>query len=156
MSSILIKNGTLVDTSEVKADVYIEGGRIARVGNCSDIEADTVIDASGKFVMPGLVDMHCHLREPGFEHKETIDTGARSAVMGGFTSIACMPNTDPVIDNTALVRYVTMRGAESGYARVYPIACITKGMKGEELTEMAALKRAGAVAMTVVLYRTAE
>ncbi len=148
MSSILIKNGTLVDTSEVKADVYIEGGRIARVGNCSDIEADTVIDASGKFVMPGLVDMHCHLREPGFEHKETIDTGARSAVMGGFTSIACMPNTDPVIDNTALVRYVTMRGAESGYARVYPIACITKGMKGEELTEMAALKRAGAVAFS--------
>lgn len=148
MSSLLIKNGTIVDASEFKADVYIENGRIARVGDCAGVNADKVIDADGKYVMPGLVDMHCHLRDPGFEHKETIDTGALSAVMGGFTSIACMPNTNPVIDNTALVRYVIMRGEESGYARVYPIACITKGMKGGEITEMAALKKAGAVAFS--------
>lgn len=148
MGSILIKNGTVTDTSESIADVYIENGRIARVGDCSDVRADTVIDASGKYVMPGLVDMHCHLREPGFEHKETITGGALSAVKGGFTSIACMPNTDPVIDNPALVHYVITRGEEAGYARVYPIACITKGMKGEELTEMATLKKAGAVAFS--------
>lgn len=148
MGSILIKNGTVTDTSESIADVYIENGRIARVGDCSDVRADTVIDASGKYVMPGLVDMHCHLREPGFEHKETIAGGALSAVKGGFTSIACMPNTDPVIDNPSLVHYVITRGEEAGYARVYPIACITKGMKGEELTEMATLKKAGAVAFS--------
>ncbi len=148
MGSILIKNGRVIDTSENSADVYIDGGRIVKVGDCSDVTADTVIDASGKYVMPGLVDMHCHLREPGFEHKETIETGARSAAYGGYTSIACMPNTSPVIDDPALVRYVSMRGEEAGYARVYPIACITKGMKGEEITEMSALKKAGAVAFS--------
>lgn len=149
MSSILIKNGTIADTvTETPADVLIEDGRIARVGSLGDVSADKIIDASGMYVIPGLVDMHCHLREPGFEHKETIETGALSAVKGGFTSVACMPNTNPVIDIPALARYIIMRGEEAGYARVYPIACITKGMKGEELTEMAALKDAGAVAFS--------
>ncbi|HIW04065.1 MAG TPA: dihydroorotase [Firmicutes bacterium] len=149
MSSILIKNGTIADTvTETPADVLIEDGRIARVGSLGDVSADKIIDAAGMYVLPGLVDMHCHLREPGFEHKETIETGALSAVKGGFTSVACMPNTNPVIDVPALARYIIMRGEEAGYARVYPIACITKGMKGEELTEMAALKDAGAVAFS--------
>lgn len=149
MSSILIKNGTIADTvTETPADVLIEDGRIARVGSLGMVSADKIIDASGMYVIPGLVDMHCHLREPGFEHKETIETGALSAVKGGFTSVACMPNTNPVIDVPALARYIIMRGEEAGYARVYPIACITKGMKGEELTEMAALKDAGAVAFS--------
>lgn len=149
MSSILIKNGTIVEPeAETVADVYIEDGRISRTGSFGDLRADKVIDASGKYVIPGLVDMHCHLREPGFEYKETIETGALSAVRGGFTSVACMPNTAPVIDVPALARYIVMRGKEAGYARVYPIACITKGMKGEELTEMAALKDAGAVAFS--------
>ena len=149
MSSILIKNGTIADTvTETPADVLIEDGRIARVGSLGDVSADKIIDASGMYVIPGLVDMHCHLREPGFEHKETIETGALSAVKGGFTSVACMPNTNPVIDVPALARYIIMRGEEAGYARVYPIACITKGMKGEELTEMAALMGAGAVAFS--------
>ena len=149
MSSILIKNGTIADTvTETPADVLIEDGRIARVGSLGDVSADKIIDAAGMYVLPGLVDMHCHLREPGFEHKETIETGALSAVKGGFTSVACMPNTNPVIDLPALARYIIMRGEEAGYARVYPIACITKGMKGEELTEMAALKDAGAVAFS--------
>ena len=149
MSSILIINGTIADTvTETPADVLIEDGRIARVGSLGDVSADKIIDAAGMYVLPGLVDMHCHLREPGFEHKETIETGALSAVKGGFTSVACMPNTNPVIDVPALARYIIMRGEEAGYARVYPIACITKGMKGEELTEMAALKDAGAVAFS--------
>ena len=149
MSSILIKNGTIADTvTETPADVLIEDGRIARVGSLGDVSADKIIDAAGMYVLPGLVDMHCHLREPGFEHKETIETGALSAVKGGFTSVACMPNTNPVIDVPALARYIIMRGEEAGYARVYPIACITKGMKGEELTEMAALMGAGAVAFS--------
>lgn len=149
MSSILIKNGTIADTvTETPADVLIEDGRIARVGSLGDVSADKIIDASGMYVIPGLVDMHCHLREPGFEHKETIETGALSAVKGGFTSVACMPNTNPVIDVPALARYIIMRGEEAGYARVYPIACITKGMKGEELAEMAALMGAGAVAFS--------
>lgn len=149
MSSILIKNGTIADTvTETPADVLIEDGRIVRVGSLGDVSADKIIDAAGMYVLPGLVDMHCHLREPGFEHKETIETGALSAVKGGFTSVACMPNTNPVIDVPALARYIIMRGEEAGYARVYPIACITKGMKGEELTEMAALKDAGAVAFS--------
>lgn len=149
MSSILIKNGTIADTvTETPADVLIEDGRIARVGSLGDVSADKIIDAAGMYVLPGLVDMHCHLREPGFEHKETIETGALSAVKGGFTSVACMPNTNPVIDVPALARYIIMRGEEAGYARVYPIVCITKGMKGEELTEMAALKDAGAVAFS--------
>ena len=149
MSSILIKNGTIADTvTETPADVLIEDGRIARVGSLGDVSADKIIDASGMYVIPGLVDMHCHLREPGFEHKDTIETGALSAVKGGFTSVACMPNTNPVIDVPALARYIIMRGEEAGYARVYPIACITKGMKGEELTEMAALMGAGAVAFS--------
>lgn len=148
MGSILIKNGTVIDTTETVADVFIEDGKIMRVGDCSGMRADKTIDASGKFVLPGLVDMHCHLREPGFEHKETIESGAYAAVKGGFTSVACMPNTDPVIDNPALVRYVSVRGEEAGYARVYPIACITKGQKGAELSEMSALKKAGAVAFS--------
>lgn len=148
MSSILIKNGILTDTTVTHGDVFIDGGKIVKTGDCSSITADKVIDASGKYVMPGLVDMHCHLREPGFEHKETIESGSLSAVRGGFTSIACMPNTNPVIDNPALVRYVTMRGAEAGYAHVYPIACITKGMKGEELAELCRMKDAGAVAFS--------
>lgn len=149
MSNILIKNGTIADTvTETPADVLIEDGRIARVGSLGGVSADKIIDAAGMYVLPGLVDMHCHLREPGFEHKETIETGALSAVKGGFTSVACMPNTNPVIDVPALARYIIMRGEEAGYARVYPIACITKGMKGEELTEMAALMGAGAVAFS--------
>lgn len=146
--SILIKNGTVIDGREIRADVFVDNGRIMRVGDLGDVAADTVIDATGCYVMPGLVDMHCHLREPGLEYKETIATGSMSAVHGGFTSIACMPNTVPPIDNPALARYVTMRGKEADFARVYPIGCITKGQKGEELAEMAKMKEAGIVAVS--------
>ena len=146
--SILIKNGRIIDGNEIRADVFIDNGKIMRVGENLDVEADRVIEADGMFVMPGLVDMHCHLREPGFEHKETIATGGYAALKGGFTSIACMPNTNPVLDSPALVRYVAMRGKEADNARIYPIGCITKGQKGEELAEMAKMKEAGIVAVS--------
>ncbi len=146
--SLLIKNGRIIDGSEYKADVFIDNGKIMRVGENLDVTADVVIDATDKLVMPGLVDMHCHLREPGYEHKETIAGGAEAAVAGGYTSVACMPNTDPPLDSAALVRYVSMRGREADLARVYPIGCITKGQKGEELAEMAKMKEAGIVAVS--------
>ncbi len=146
--SLLIKNGRIIDGSEYKADVFIDNGKIMRVGENLDVTADVVIDATDKLVMPGLVDMHCHLREPGFEHKETIAGGAEAAVAGGYTSVACMPNTNPPLDSAALVRYVSMRGREADLARVYPIGCITKGQKGEELAEMAKMKEAGIVAVS--------
>ena len=146
--SILIKNGRIIDGGEIKADVFIDNGKIMRVGENLDVAAEIVIDAGGKLVMPGLVDMHCHLREPGFEHKETIESGSRAAVHGGYTSVACMPNTNPVIGNAAIVRYVAQRGREADGARVYPIGCITKGQKGEELAEMAKMKDAGIVAVS--------
>lgn len=146
--SILIKNGRIIDGNEIKADVFIDNGKIMRVGENLDVSADKVIDARGKLIMPGLVDMHCHLREPGLEHKETIASGGYSALKGGFTSVACMPNTNPVLDNPALVRYVAMRGKEADNARIYPIGCITKGQKGEELAEMAKMKEAGIVAVS--------
>ncbi|MBR6788897.1 MAG: dihydroorotase [Clostridia bacterium] len=146
--SILIKNGRIIDDREYYADVYIEHGRIMKVGQNLDVYADKTINADGKYVFPGLVDMHCHLREPGFENKETIATGSYSAVCGGYTTIACMPNTNPVIDSPAIARYVAMRGREAGYARVYPIGCITKGQKGEELAEIGKMKDAGIVAIS--------
>lgn len=149
MSSILIRNGYVVDSYlAVQKDVYIEGGRIAAVGRDLDCRADAVIDAKGKFVMPGLVDMHCHLREPGQEHKETIATGSYSALKGGYTSIACMPNTSPAIDNAALVYYVRSKAKEADNAKVYVIGSITKGQKGEELAEIAMMHGEGIVAVS--------
>ncbi|MCL2675897.1 MAG: dihydroorotase [Firmicutes bacterium] len=147
--SILIKNGFVVLPDKmVKADIHIEGSRIKRIAPHIDADADEVIDAAGLAVMAGLVDMHCHLREPGQEHKEDIESGAAAALRGGYTSVACMPNTLPVVDNAALVRYVAARGAEAGLCKVYPIAAATKGQKGAEITEMGFLKAAGAVAVS--------
>ena len=147
--SILIKNGTVVTGDGTRiADVYIKGSKIAAVGDCPDAAADTVIDADGLFVMPGFIDMHCHLRDPGQEYKEDIDSGTRAAVKGGFTAVACMPNTVPPIDTPALIKYVVDRAAEVDNCRVYPIGCITKGQAGKELAEMGLMKEAGAVAFS--------
>ncbi|MBR0088478.1 MAG: dihydroorotase, partial [Clostridia bacterium] len=105
-------------------------------------------DATGKIVTPGLVDMHCHLRDPGQEYKEDIETGTRAAVMGGITSVACMPNTKPVVDNEAVVSYIINKAREVGYCNVYPIGAVSKGLKGEELAEIGEMKFAGAVAIS--------
>lgn len=147
--NLLIKNGRAVvgDTFE-QADIYIEGSKIVKIGKDIDCAADREIDASGQIVLPGFVDMHCHLREPGQEYKEDIRSGSAAALRGGFTSVACMPNTVPPLDNAALIKYVRTRAAEVDCAKVYPIGCITKGQKGEEIAEMGFMQEAGAVAFS--------
>jgi len=137
--------------SGAKTDLLIEDGKVAVLGSgLSDPEAQ-VIEAAGLVVSPGLVDMHVHLREPGFEYKETILSGSLAAAAGGFTAVACMPNTKPVIDCPQGVAYVKARAQEAldqGGARVYPFASVTKGQQGQELTDYEALKEAGAVALS--------
>ena len=144
----IIRGGEVINPSGMqgKLDLLIEHGHIVHMAEQIDTPADEVVDATGRYVFPGLVDMHCHLREPGYEYKETIASGTRAAVAGGFTSVCCMPNTEPVVDDEAGVRYIRQRAQQAGYAKVYPIAAITKGLQGNELTEMGYLLAAGAVA----------
>jgi len=145
----LIKNGNVVYFDKVeKADILIEDGLIAKIDSFIQDSADEVIDASNKCVMAGFVDMHVHLREPGFENKETIETGTKAAVKGGFTAVACMPNTKPVLDNKFALKYVIDTANEAGLAKVYPICSITKGEEGELLSDMLTLKDNGAVAFS--------
>ena len=147
--NLLIKNGrAVVGDAFEPADIYIEGSKIVKIGKNIDCAADREIDASGKIVLPGFVDMHCHLREPGQEYKEDIASGSAAALNGGFTSVACMPNTVPPLDNAALIKYVRTRAAEVDRAKVYPIGCITKGQKGNEIAEMGFMQQAGAVAFS--------
>ena len=167
MLDIVIKNGRVIDPANGRdeiADVAIEQGKIVKVGRVSG-KAREVIDASGKIVCPGLIDIHVHCREPGHEEEETLATAAAAAVAGGFTTICAMPNTHPPIDNETSVQYVLQRGSEAAAARVLPVGCITKGRKGEELAEMAAMLAAGAVAFsddgdgvasTAVMYRALQ
>jgi dihydroorotase len=144
---LIIKNGFVVkETAIPKEDVYIEDGKV--VNPRKDFQADKIIDASGLYVLSGLVDMHVHLREPGFEYKEDIESGTRAAVKGGFSSVCCMPNTKPAADNSAVISYIKERAKIADNCRVYPIGAITKEQKGGEITEMFNLKRAGAVALS--------
>ena len=148
---LCIKNGKIVDgvsKSPFIADILIKEDRIAEIGTNLSSDSINYIDATGKWVIPGLIDAHCHLREPGFEHKEDILSGMKSAAAGGFTSIACMANTDPVIDNAPLVEYIIKKALSYGLIRVFPIAAVTKCQMGQELTDMAELKKAGAVALS--------
>lgn len=150
---ILIKGGRVIDPEngiDKVTDVFIDKGVISEIGINPEIEGIEmeVIDAAGKIVSPGLVDMHCHLRDPGQEYKEDIETGTRSAVMGGITSIACMPNTKPTADNEAVISYIINKAKEVGYVNVYPIGAVSKGLKGEELAEIGEMKFAGAVAIS--------
>ncbi len=149
---LLLKGGTLVDPSSGingPRDVLIDGGRIARVGKDLPVDGARVLELPrGTVIAPGLIDMHVHLREPGQEHKETIATGAASAVAGGFTAVACMPNTSPVNDNAGITGYIMSKAAEAALARVYPIGAVSIGSKGEQLTEIGDLKRAGCVAIS--------
>ncbi len=147
----LIKGGQVID-AKTKIndclDILIEDGKITEIGKDIEFVNGDIIYAQGKYVLPGLVDAHCHLRDPGQEYKEDIETGTRSAAKGGFTSIACMPNTSPVIDNEAIVKYIMNKAKQDGVVNVYPIGAISKGLKGEELSEIGELKFAGAVAVS--------
>ncbi len=148
---ILLQGGRVIDPvagTEIKADVLIQDGLVKALAPGLSSGDALVLDVQDKLVAPGFVDMHVHLREPGYEAKETIATGAMAAAKGGFTDVACMPNTNPVTDNRAVVEYILQRARTAGWARVWPVAALTKGSKGEALTEMADLKKAGAVAFS--------
>ena len=150
--NILIKNGHIIDPAnkvDGKFDLLVSDGKTAKLGKTGSLSSSgvEVIDAVGKLVVPGLIDMHVHLREPGFEYKETIFTGTDAARAGGFTSICCMPNTNPVNDNRSITEFILSQ-ARAASARVYPIGAITKGSKGEELAEMGELHQAGCVAVS--------
>ena len=148
---LLIKNGHVIDPktglNEI-TNILIENDKIIDIGSSIEDTANDFIDAEGLFVIPGLIDAHCHLRDPGFEYKEDIETGTRSAAKGGFTSIACMPNTNPVIDNESVITYIKEKSRQDGYVNVYPIGAISKGLKGEVLAEIGEMKFAGAVALS--------
>jgi dihydroorotase len=149
--TLLIKNGRVVDPSQKldsKADVLIENGRIAKIGTIAPPRGAEVIDASGCVVAPGLIDVHVHLREPGQEHKETIKSGTQAAVAGGFTAVCAMANTTPPNDERPVTEMIVAEAARSAHCRVYPIGAVSRGLNGEELTEMADLKAAGCVAFS--------
>lgn len=147
MNNFVIKNGNIVTDSQIfVGDIEVSCGVITKIGE--DLNSTNTVDASGLYVFPGFIDMHVHLREPGFEYKEDIESGCRAAVRGGFTQIACMPNTQPVCDNAAIVRYILLRSKEVGLCKVLPIGAVTKAEKGEELAEIGMMKKAGAVALS--------
>jgi len=147
----LIRGARVVDPAngiDEQMDVAVSGGKIAAVGPRLEAGGVSVLDAVGLCLFPGLVDVHVHLREPGHEYKETIATGTRAAAAGGFTSIACMPNTEPVNDNAEVTKYILGKAAKQGVCRVYPVGAVSKGLKGEDLSEMGELAEAGCVAVT--------
>ena len=148
---ILIKNGQIVDPSQSlkkKADVLVEDGRIAQIAPRISAACERVVDASGLTVIPELIDMHTHLREPGFEGKEDIVSGTQAAAHGGVTTVACMPNTQPVIDTSIIVSGIKARAAQCGFAHVEVIGAITKGSQGKELAEMGDMAAHGAIAFS--------
>ena len=165
--SLLIRNGRVIDPAgsvDSVQDVLLKGDRIERVGKTLAVPADTkVLDATGKIVCPGFIDLHVHLREPGQEYKETVATGTRAAAAGGFTAVCAMANTHPVNDNRAVTDYIRARAQTDGIVRVYPIGAVTRNLGGEELAELAELAEAGCVAfsddgkcvMNAALYRRA-
>jgi dihydroorotase len=150
--SLLIKGGRVVDPAagtDGVQDVWIVDGRIHKVGKGLKAPAGTqTVDAAGKVVCPGFIDMHVHLREPGFEYKETIASGTRAAAVGGFTAVACMANTFPVNDNRAVTDYILARAKVEGVVRVYPIGAVTRNLEGKQLAEMAEQAEAGCVAFS--------
>jgi dihydroorotase len=165
--TLVIRNGRVIDPAgalDAVADLLVEGGVIKQVGPRLPVaEGAAVLDATGKVVCPGFIDIHVHLREPGYEHKETVATGTRAAAAGGFTAVCCMANTNPVNDNGSITEYILDRARTEGAVRVYPIGAVTRGLRGEELAELAELAEAGCVAfsddgrcvMNAGLYRRA-
>ncbi len=166
-TTVLIRNGRILDPAnalDTVADLLIDAGVIKQVGpRLTAADGVEVIDATGKVVCPGFIDIHTHLREPGYEYKETVATGTRAAAAGGFTAVCCMANTDPVNDNGSITEYILERARTEGAVRVYPIGAVTRGLRGEELAELAELAESGCVAfsddgrcvMNAALYRRA-
>lgn len=151
MSSILLKNGTVIDyasKTEEKMDILIENDKISKISKSLDVQADKTINCEGLYIMPGMIDMHCHLREPGGEHKETIETGSKSAVKGGFTTICPMPNTNPTPDNPEVLKRIIDEAKRVNLCNVLPYSSVTKGEKGEELVDFAGQLEAGAIAFS--------
>src|SRR5580692_3311838 len=141
MSSLLIKNGTILDPSQKmnqRADLLLRDGKIAAIGQNLG-SADQIIDATNKLIVPGLLDIHVHFREPGNEEEETIATGAAAAVAGGFTTVCCMPNTKPPLDNEGQIEFVLREAQRVGLANVFPVGAITKGRQGKELAEIGSM-----------------
>jgi len=163
---LLIQNGTVVnpgDGTEIKADVLVEDGKIKKVAPMQKVKADRVIDAADCYVMPGFIDMHVHLRDPGMEHKETVETGAQAAARGGFTTIVAMPNTTPVVDNSDVVNYVHNKAKDMRLVHILQAGAVTRGQRGEELSDIEGMVEAGIPAisedgktvMNAQLYREA-
>lgn len=149
MNMILLKNATVVNKDGMQqTDVLIEDGIIKLLTPNIECFGADIIDCDGKLVFPGFIDMHCHLRDPGQTHKEDISTGGKAALAGGFTTVCCMPNTTPPIDNPAAVTYVRERSRACGNADVFPVGCITRGQKGVDLCEYGKMKEAGAIAVS--------
>ncbi len=149
--TILIRGGRVIDPSQdldETADVLICDGRVAEMGQSIAADGVEVLEASGCVVAPGFIDMHVHLREPGFEHKEDIESGTRAAAHGGFTSVACMPNTNPVIDTSGVVDLIMMRAEAVGIVNVFPIGAISPGLEGKDIANIGSLVEAGAVAVS--------
>jgi dihydroorotase len=165
--SVLIRGGRLVDPAnsvDAVQDLLLQDGKVAKLGPKIAAPQDaTTIDAAGKLVCPGFIDIHVHLREPGHEYKETVATGTRAAAAGGFTAVCCMANTSPVNDNRSVTDYILARAKSEGVVRVYPIGAVTRGLEGKELAELAELAEAGCVGfsddgkcvMNAELYRRA-
>ena len=147
--AILVKGGRIIDPAQgldAVGDVLIVDGVVVSAGPVAQAPEDcTVVDATGLVVTPGFIDLHVHLREPGYEDKETVATGALAAVRGGFTTVCAMPNTDPPMDNAAVIRHVREAAAQAGLARVLPIGCVTRGRAGKALADMGEMAEAGAI-----------
>lgn len=149
--TILIKNGRLINPSEnldKVMDIFVEDGIIKEKAESIEKQADTVIDAAGCYVMPGLIDLHVHFRDPGLTYKEDIETGSKAAAKGGFTTVCCMPNTKPVVDNVETVKYIIEKGEKMGLTNVLPVGAVTKNMAGVEITDVEELKKAGICAIS--------
>ena len=149
--TILIKNGRLINPSEnldKVMDIFVEDGIIKEKAESIEKQADTVIDAVGCYVMPGLIDLHVHFRDPGLTYKEDIETGSKAAAKGGFTTVCCMPNTKPVVDNVETVKYIIEKGEKTGLTNVLPVGAVTKNMAGVEITDVEEIKKAGICAIS--------
>jgi dihydroorotase len=149
--SLIIKNVKIVNPDSICEsfnDIYIEAGKIVEISSNIKRESDEIIEGNGAYILPGLIDPHCHLRDPGFEYKEDIVSGTKAAAMGGFTSVACMANTEPVADNQAVISYIKNKAQDEGFVNVYPIGALSKGLNGLEMAEIGDLREAGAIAIS--------